>query len=261
MWLSRYHDMSTQISASDTCKGGGICATQTIDFFLTLELQLRTCVRPICSSSGLAYSWTEAKIQIFMNFSHSNLVVGFQTDFGLWSSHNRTYGIACVMYFARSFDFRKSNRANAVLNCIETKCARMVHNSFAAPLLRSESMSMQGVVQRHLGLPHRKNVNCFKTAQGARTSRKRPRATVSEQHAQPSDNPGNSGVQEKLMDIIRVQIGQEKVKDFVNLESEKLRQAAEEVCFRLLDCCQTAEPSFSTPYMCFKAPDHYVCSG
>lgn len=31
------------------------------------------------------------------------------------------------------------------------------------------------------------------------------------------------------MDIIRVQIGQEKVKDFVNLEREKLRQAAEEV--------------------------------
>ena len=31
------------------------------------------------------------------------------------------------------------------------------------------------------------------------------------------------------MDIIRVQIGQEKVKDFVKDEGEKLRQAAEEV--------------------------------
>jgi len=36
-------------------------------------------------------------------------------------------------------------------------------------------------------------------------------------------------LQEKLMNIIRVQIGQEKVKDFVKEESEKLRQAAEEV--------------------------------
>jgi hypothetical protein len=36
-------------------------------------------------------------------------------------------------------------------------------------------------------------------------------------------------LQEKLMKIIRVQIGQEKVKDFVKEESEKLRQAAEEV--------------------------------
>lgn len=31
------------------------------------------------------------------------------------------------------------------------------------------------------------------------------------------------------MNIMRVQIGQEKVKDFVKDESEKLRQAAEEV--------------------------------
>lgn len=122
------------------------------------------------------------------------------------------------------------------MDCIKTKCASVVHNSFAAPVSRSEIMSMQGAVQRHLGLPHRKTVNCFKPAQGARESRKRPRTTVSEQHAQPSDNLGNSGVQEKLMDIIRVQIGQEKVKDFVNLESEKLRQAAEEVCFALPDC-------------------------
>lgn len=31
------------------------------------------------------------------------------------------------------------------------------------------------------------------------------------------------------MNVIRVQIGQEKVKDFVKDEGEKLRQAAEEV--------------------------------
>ena len=62
-----------------------------------------------------------------------------------------------------------------------------------------------------------------------RASRKRPRAAFSEQHAQPADDSGSPDVQEKLMDIIRVQIGQEKVKDFVKDEGEKLRQAAEEV--------------------------------
>lgn len=63
-----------------------------------------------------------------------------------------------------------------------------------------------------------------------RTSRKRARVAFAEQHAQPADNSGGSpDVQEKLMDIIRVQIGQEKVKDFVKDEGEKLRQAAEEV--------------------------------
>ena len=62
-----------------------------------------------------------------------------------------------------------------------------------------------------------------------RASRKRPRAAISEQHAQPADDSGSPDVQEKLMDIIRVQIGQEKVKDFVKAEGEKLRQAAEEV--------------------------------
>ncbi len=60
-------------------------------------------------------------------------------------------------------------------------------------------------------------------------SRKRPRAAFAEQHAQLPDDSGNPDVQEKLMNIIRVQIGQEKVKDFVKEESEKLRQAAEEV--------------------------------
>lgn len=62
-----------------------------------------------------------------------------------------------------------------------------------------------------------------------RPSRKRPRAAYAEQHSQPADSSGNPDVQEKLMDIIRVQIGQEKVKDFVKDEGEKLRQAAEEV--------------------------------
>ena len=62
-----------------------------------------------------------------------------------------------------------------------------------------------------------------------RASRKRARAAFAEQHAQPADNSGSPDVQEKLMDIIRVQIGQEKVKDFVKDEGEKLRQAAEEV--------------------------------
>ena len=52
---------------------------------------------------------------------------------------------------------------------------------------------------------------------------------LAEQHAQPADDAGNPDVQQKLMDIIRVQIGQEKVKDFVKEEGKKLRQAAEEV--------------------------------
>ena len=59
--------------------------------------------------------------------------------------------------------------------------------------------------------------------------RKRPRAVSAEQHTEPPENTGNPNVQQKLMDIIRVQIGQEKVKDFVKVEREKLRQAAEEV--------------------------------
>lgn len=62
-----------------------------------------------------------------------------------------------------------------------------------------------------------------------RASRKRSRAAFADQYAQPADNSGSPDVQEKLMDIIRVQIGQEKVKDFVKEEGEKLRQAAEEV--------------------------------
>jgi hypothetical protein len=69
----------------------------------------------------------------------------------------------------------------------------------------------------------------FKPARTARNSRKRPRAAVAEQHARLPDDTGNPDLQEKLMNIIRVQIGQEKVKDFVKEESEKLRQAAEEV--------------------------------
>ena len=39
----------------------------------------------------------------------------------------------------------------------------------------------------------------------------------------------NSDWQEKLMNIIRVRVGREKVKDLVTEESEKFRQAAEEV--------------------------------
>lgn len=69
----------------------------------------------------------------------------------------------------------------------------------------------------------------FKPARKAQTSRKRPRAVVAEQHARLPDDIGNPDLQEKLMNIVRVQIGQEKVKDFVKEESEKLRQAAEEV--------------------------------
>lgn len=69
----------------------------------------------------------------------------------------------------------------------------------------------------------------FKPARTAQTSRKRPRAAVAEQHARLPDDAGNPDLQEKLMNVIRVQIGQEKVKDFVREESEKLRQAAEEV--------------------------------
>ena len=69
----------------------------------------------------------------------------------------------------------------------------------------------------------------FKPARTAQTSRKRPRAAVAEQHARLPDDAGNPDLQDKLMNIIRVQIGQEKVKDFVKEESEKLRQAAEEV--------------------------------
>ncbi|DBA71740.1 TPA: hypothetical protein ACH3X2_011013 [Trebouxia sp. C0005] len=68
----------------------------------------------------------------------------------------------------------------------------------------------------------------FKPARTWQTSRKRPRAAVAEQHARLPDDTGNPDLQEKLMNIIRVQIGQEKVKDFVKEESEKLRQAAEE---------------------------------
>ena len=64
--------------------------------------------------------------------------------------------------------------------------------------------------------------------------RERPRAVSAEQHAEPPENVGNPNVQQKLMDIIRVQIGQEKVKDFVKVEREKLRQAAEEVQMRPL---------------------------
>jgi len=45
----------------------------------------------------------------------------------------------------------------------------------------------------------------------------------------PSDDAGESDWQEKLMNTIRVRVGQEKVKDLVKEESEKLRQAAEEV--------------------------------
>ena len=89
--------------------------------------------------------------------------------------------------------------------------------------------NMQGLLHGHAPLPTQSTVICFKPAHCFRASRKRPRSTVSEQHAQSPENMGNPNVQEKLMDIIRVQIGQEKVKDFVNLEREKLRQAAEEV--------------------------------
>ena len=69
----------------------------------------------------------------------------------------------------------------------------------------------------------------FKPGRSTRTCRKRSRSAVAEQHARLPDDSGSPDVQAKLMDIIRVQIGQEKVKDFVKEESEKLRQAAEEV--------------------------------
>ena len=72
-------------------------------------------------------------------------------------------------------------------------------------------------------------VYAFQACRILRTSRKRPRAAIATQHALPPDDSGNADVQDKLMNIIRVQIGQEKVKDFVKEESEKLRQAAEEV--------------------------------
>ena len=69
----------------------------------------------------------------------------------------------------------------------------------------------------------------FRPSKAARASRKRSRASFAEQYAQSADDSGSPDVQEKLMNIIRVQIGQEKVKDFVEEEGEKLRQAAEEV--------------------------------
>ena len=40
---------------------------------------------------------------------------------------------------------------------------------------------------------------------------------------------GDQDVQNRLVDVIRLQIGQEKVRDFVQSEQDKLRQTAEEV--------------------------------
>ena len=45
---------------------------------------------------------------------------------------------------------------------------------------------------------------------------------------------GDQDVQNRLVDVIRLQIGQEKVRDFVQSEQDKLRQTAEEV--RRYDC-------------------------
>ena len=45
---------------------------------------------------------------------------------------------------------------------------------------------------------------------------------------------GDQNVQNRLVDVIRLQIGQEKVRDFVQSEQDKLRQTAEEV--RRRDC-------------------------
>ena len=78
-------------------------------------------------------------------------------------------------------------------------------------------------------LPHRSCPECTLKFGIRSSSRKRPRAASAQHHAQPSDDAGSSEVQNKLLDVIRVQIGQVKVKDFVKEESEKLRQAAEEV--------------------------------
>ena len=78
-------------------------------------------------------------------------------------------------------------------------------------------------------LPHRSCPECTLKFGIRTSSRKRPRAANAQHHAQPSDDAGSSEVQNKLLDVIRVQIGQVKVKDFVKEESEKLRQAAEEV--------------------------------
>jgi hypothetical protein len=47
---------------------------------------------------------------------------------------------------------------------------------------------------------------------------------------------GDANLQERLVDIVRLQIGQEKVKESVEEEKEKLQKVAEEVSF--LDLCQ-----------------------
>ena len=81
-----------------------------------------------------------------------------------------------------------------------------------------------GCCQPKLLLPHRA-LPCAKRHRGARGSKlAQPTAALA-----PDPGAGDERVQETLVDIIGVQIGQQHVKDYFDDESDKLRKTAEEV--------------------------------
>lgn len=81
--------------------------------------------------------------------------------------------------------------------------------------------------QTKLLLPHRA-LPCAKRHRDARRSKlAQPMAALA-----PDPGAGDERVQEILVDIIGVQIGQQHVKDYFDDESDKLRKTAEEVMLK-----------------------------
>ena len=86
--------------------------------------------------------------------------------------------------------------------------------------------------QPKLVLPHRA-LPCAKRHRDARRSKlAQPTAALA-----PDPGAGDERVQETLVDIIGVQIGQQHVKDYFDDESDKLRKTAEEVRLKLSLAC------------------------
>jgi hypothetical protein len=88
--------------------------------------------------------------------------------------------------------------------------------------------------QSKLLLPHRA-LPCAKRHRHARRSKlAQPAAALA-----PDPGAGDERVQETLVDIISVQIGQQHVKSYFDDESDKLRKTAEEVMLKpTLPCPQ-----------------------
>ena len=99
----------------------------------------------------------------------------------------------------------------------------------AAPLAPARPRSSDGSRRASL---RRAEEGLSRRCDDALSSNRRPRRRPSQRAFASPPSPSNEGdevVQETLAEMIRLQVGAEEVKEFVEQESEKLRESAEKV--------------------------------